>query len=65
MLTQDDKEFIDKLEEEKKSVIKQMDEMKQQPHVCFLTYHKLKKHKKKLNAEIKKIKNKSIPDIIA
>jgi hypothetical protein len=65
MLSQRDREFIEKLEEEKKSMISKMSDVKQQNHVCFLTYHKLKKQKKKINSEIKKIKNQSIPDIIA
>jgi len=60
-----DSELLKKLEEEKTELIKQMDEIKASPKVCFLTYHKLKMKKKNLNAEIKKLKNKIIPDIIA
>ncbi len=65
MLSKEDKDFLEKLEAEKKDIIQKMDDMKQQPHVCFLTYHKFKKQKKKLNSEIKKLKNSLIPDIIA
>lgn len=65
MLSSSDKYLLEKMEAEKLLVVEKMNAMKQEPHICFLTYHKLKKQKKKLNAEIKKIKNKSIPDIIA
>lgn len=65
MLNKEDKKLLEKLENQKQQVIFEMESMKNDSHICFLTYHKLKKHKKKLNAEIKKIKNRSIPDIIA
>ncbi|MCV6599049.1 MAG: hypothetical protein OIF36_01005 [Alphaproteobacteria bacterium] len=56
---------IKKLEEKLSEVEKQIVETKSCKHVCFITYHKLKLQKKIVKAEVKKLKAKTIPDIIA
>lgn len=65
MISKELQEMLNSLEYEKDDIVKQINEIKKSPHVCFITYHKLKKRKKKINAEIKKIKENSLPDIIA
>lgn len=56
---------IKKIEEKLSEVEKQIIETKNCKHVCFITYHKLKLQKKIFKAEIKKLKARIIPDIIA